>query len=307
MMQSQRRKSAGMTKAAAKAQLRLIPSDDGLDAQVNELMELIQTTPPNSPSVVMDLSPELCRWVLDNLNTHNRKPRHAKIKVMRGNAVNGRFMLTGDTIKFGTNGILLDGQNRLNAIMRAGVSAKTHVVFGLDPEIFKVEDTGTSRTGGDTFIVAGVKDGALVAKAVRWLWIFNTPSTDRSVTVANDELIDYYQQRVNRDFLLDCIAQAKLVSRVIPTGTLAAMLYLMGKSDREMLKIFAHDLEKGERGAGVLLKRIGDLKTNSGGRLKETYITALTFIAWNAYRTKNAKVTARMLRWTELEAHPMIE
>jgi hypothetical protein len=66
-------------------------------------------------------------------------------------------MLTGDTLKFGTNGDLLDGQNRLRACITSGIPMQTRVVFGIDPVAFKYLDTGTVHTSGDTFKVAGVR------------------------------------------------------------------------------------------------------------------------------------------------------
>jgi hypothetical protein len=59
----------------------------------------------------------------------------------------GSFSLTGDTIKFGTDGLLKDGQNRLAAVVRSGVSLSTHTVFGIEPLLFDRMDIGKNRTG----------------------------------------------------------------------------------------------------------------------------------------------------------------
>jgi hypothetical protein len=219
---------------------------------------------------------------------------------------NAFWVLEGSTLKYGTNGELLDGQNRLRAGLLADVPLTTHVVFGVDPAAFKVLDSGTVRTSGDTFKVAGVPNAEIAGKATRWLLIFADPKMDRSVSVPNAELFEHYQKRVNKTSLELGIADAKKVSRVIPTGALAAMLYLFERKDAKLARIFAHDLEKEVRGGRTLLTRLRNLRRDNGGRLNEKYVTAFTVMTWNSYRSGGA-LRGTQLKWTDAEPHPTIE
>lgn len=285
---------------------KLITATTALTDALRTLEELIQTTPPGAPSVVMEFSPEVAHEVLENRNDNNRKQRPNKIKRFAADLTDGFWILTGDTIKFGSNGNLLDGQNRLRACVASGVALLTHAVFGIDPVAFKYLDSGTVRTSGDTFKVAGVPNAEIAGKASRWLMIFATPDVNRSIIVPNAELFEFYQKRVNKDQFERAIADAKKVSRMIPTGTLAAMLYLFERMDPKTAKLFAHDLEKETRGGRTLLVRLRNLRKETAGRVNEKIVTAFTVMMWNGYR-KGTPLRASQLKWTDAEPHPVIE
>jgi hypothetical protein len=284
---------------------QLLDASASLADQLRVLDELIQTTPEGAPSIVETLSCELIEEVLKTRNGHNRSQRTNKIRQFMRSMQDGRFPLTGDSVKFGSNGELLDGQNRMKAALLCGIPLRTHVVFGVDPAAFRFIDSGAGRTGGDTFQVAGVANHHLVSQAVRWLMIFDSPSMNRGVTVSNDDLFEHYRKHVNKDLMDRCVTAARRVRRTLPKGSLVAMLYLFTKKDDRMTKVFVHDLEKQVRGAQALLRRVDNLRSQTGSRVKETVITALTVMAWNGYRAGRL-LTGPQLRWTDDLPHPEI-
>lgn len=284
----------------------LITATMALTEQLRLLEQLISTTPKGASSVVLSITPELAHEILEQRNHNNRKPRATKIRRFASDLAEGSWVLTGDTIKFGTNGELLDGQNRLRGCVTAGVAIETHVVFGIDPVAFKYLDSGTVRTSGDTFKVAGVPNAEIAGKATRWLMIFENPKMDRGTTIPNAELFEHYQKRINKDQLQRSITSAKKVSRLIPTGTLTAMLYLFERKDDKLARIFSHDLEKMIRGGRTLLTRLRNIRRDNGGRLNERYATAFTVMTWNAYR-RGETIRGSQLKWTDAEPHPDIE
>jgi hypothetical protein len=267
---------------------------------------LIKTTPRDHPTVVLDITPEIAQQILEERNSNNRNKRPAKIKRFSADMSAGLWTVTGDTIKFGDTGELQDGQNRLRACLNSGVPFRTHVAFGIDPAAFKVLDSGAGRNGTDTFVVAGVRSAEVVSRAVRWLMIFENPRIDRGLSVPNATLFEYHQQRVNKDMLQEAIRLAKLVRRTLPTGSLAAMFYLFARKDPAMAKIFAQDLEKGLRSAKHLLAKIDHLRTQTGSRVNERLITALTVQCWNSYRAGTPINSKSALKWTDDMPHPTI-
>jgi hypothetical protein len=292
--------------------------DDTLDIarQVEILNELIATTPPDSPSVVLTITPELAKIILETRNGNNRKKRANKIKRFALYMADHQWPLTGDTLKFGATSIseagvviggdLLDGQNRLAACLLSGEPFQTHCVFGIDPVAFKVLDSGAVRTSGDTFTVAGVPNPAVAAAATRWLMIFNDPKLSRSSTIANPDLFAYYVGHTNKDRLQQQIQRAKKVRRTIPVGSLTALLYLFTRKDPDMAKIFAHDLEKGVRSAKVLLAEFDRIRSTTGSRVHENHCISLVIMCWNAYRTDVPLRTKAQLKWTDGTAYPTI-
>src|SRR3954467_7399425 len=102
-----------MTMTETKQATTLIETTMELVDQISMLEHLIATTPADSPSIVIQVSPELARHILETRNDANRHLRPIKIKRFADDLTSGLWVVTGDTLKFGMNGVLLDGQNRL--------------------------------------------------------------------------------------------------------------------------------------------------------------------------------------------------
>jgi hypothetical protein len=147
----------------------------------------------------------------------------AKIKKYAADLANGLWGLTGDTIKFGTDGMLKDGQNRLSACLRVGKPMISHVVFGIDPQLFARMDIGKNRTGGDVFAIAGISYAGHVAATVRWLLILTGPDpSDRGAQFSNEDLLKAYREQFDADKLERSIQSALAVRKTChhPVGPL---------------------------------------------------------------------------------------
>jgi hypothetical protein len=75
---------------------------------------------PPGTSVVIEIDPKTAKAILDTRNGKNRPAKPNKVQQFAADMAKDRWGLTGDTIKFGTNGHLLDGQNRLSASAKVG-------------------------------------------------------------------------------------------------------------------------------------------------------------------------------------------
>ena len=94
------------------------------------------------------ITPSLAAHYL-NANVSNRKLRRTAVDYLAGCIDRDEFQTTHQGIAFSSDGELLDGQHRLNAIIKADKPVKMMVTNGLDPELFKVTDVGLKRTYGD--------------------------------------------------------------------------------------------------------------------------------------------------------------
>src|ERR1700691_3954015 len=113
---------------------RGIKASMAFQQQVEALKELIAQPP--GPSHVIEWSPKLAEHVLTELNPKNRPRKPGKIKQYAADISNKAWGVTGDTIKFGSDGLLKDGQNRLSACVRVNKPFTSHTVFGIDPALF---------------------------------------------------------------------------------------------------------------------------------------------------------------------------
>lgn len=100
-------------------------------------------------------------------NKVNRPIRDRKVTQFTRDMVNGNWRLTGEGIKFGQSGNLLDGQNRLWAIIESGCTVTMFVVRGLEDDTQSVMDSGTARTASDNLGMAGYKNSAILAAIAR--------------------------------------------------------------------------------------------------------------------------------------------
>src|SRR5262249_33046548 len=63
--------------------------------------------PPHT-SVIIEIDPKTAEGILADRNAGNRPPKPNKVQQFAADMTRNRWGLTGDTIKFGTNGRLLD-------------------------------------------------------------------------------------------------------------------------------------------------------------------------------------------------------
>ncbi len=92
-------------------------------------------------------------------NKANRSLKQAAIRNYARDVANGDWQLSPQGISFYENGNLADGQNRLHAVIRAGVPVDFYVTYGV-PKESTIQDRGVSRTTTDVFKMAGKSNTA---------------------------------------------------------------------------------------------------------------------------------------------------
>ena len=102
----------------------------------------------------MTITPELAQEWLDRGGT-NRKITQRRIDAMAAAIQRGEWRLTGEAIKLDAEGRVRDGQNRLHAIVQAGMPVTSVVACGVDEDAFDVMGTGRSRNAADVLHIHG--------------------------------------------------------------------------------------------------------------------------------------------------------
>lgn len=92
-------------------------------------------------------------------NVKNRRVKQPVVARYATDMANGKWKQdTGETIKISENGVILDGQHRLLAIVKSNVSLYFHVAYDVPDDSFDVIDTGSVRNASDAFVVYGIKN-----------------------------------------------------------------------------------------------------------------------------------------------------
>lgn len=151
----------------------------------------------------VDVTPKIAeQWLTKNLK--NRKITELTVESYARDMKKGFWAETGDTIKFDEEGILIDGQQRLNAIIYSGSTQKLLVVRGIKKTFFdghlvqETIDRGRPRSPGDNLKIAYGYDYA-TAKASIALWIayLCIQKQVKLTTSQTYEILNIYKEEVN--------------------------------------------------------------------------------------------------------------
>ena len=121
----------------------------------------------SQPFELCRITPGLARDFLSKNVAHNRRLKPAKIAAFARDMENGKWRITHQAIAFDWNGELVDGQNRLSAIIKSKTTIEMWVYRGLNPDDFTVLDSGTARGAHDFLHRHGFANSTAVAAAAR--------------------------------------------------------------------------------------------------------------------------------------------
>lgn len=118
---------------------------------------------------MITITPELAAEYLRK-NTGNRPQRPAQVRYFEEQLRSGRARSTHQGIAFDTNGMLQDGQHRLQAIVNTGIAWTLPVFTDCAPENFNVIDSGSKRTLADLLSIRGYKNTKHLAAVTTLAW-----------------------------------------------------------------------------------------------------------------------------------------
>lgn len=156
---------------------------------------------------VIEVTPELAAKWLEG-NTHNRALRPAAVERYAADMLAGRWGLTHQGIAFDDNGVLLDGQHRLWAIIEANMSIKFRVFFNESPSARWFTDTGNPRKNVDVLALTG-ESGAVTEPHLATIRFMLAGPSARSVRRSPSEEADQYgRHREAVDFALKYLGRS---------------------------------------------------------------------------------------------------
>jgi len=155
-------------------------------------MMMKDTTEEKMKAQFIEITPDDAREMLE-ANIDNRKVSRAHVATLSRDIANDRWQFNGDPIRFDADGVLLDGQHRLMAVIEANKPIQSLVIRGL-PNASKVTiDTGARRTVGDFFQFRGIADANSVASACRYAMIARHKST-HSRSYSHSEVWEFFNE-----------------------------------------------------------------------------------------------------------------
>lgn len=238
---------------------------------------------------LVDITPEIAATWLKS-NTHNRNFRPAVAASYAADMTAGAWLENGQSIRFATDGTLLDGQHRLTAIRDSGVTIRMLVVRGLPNETQMTMDTGAKRTFADVLRMDGEKWApALAAVCLRvYQWKQGLRKNLKGgARPTHRQLLDTLQEHPEIRRSVE-IADRVRMSGSLTASTAALCHWLFVNIDADDCAFFFARLTDG---AGLMvddpiyaLRRALENLSAGQGKPEEPHVTALMIKAWNFYR-----------------------
>jgi hypothetical protein len=120
---------------------------------------------------VLNVTPELASWFMENNYSNNRKVRATKVSQYASDMKEGRWdkriSMIQDPIIFNTSGYMENGQHRCLACIQSGSSFETRVLFGVyDPDgsLYRSMDNGCVRNTADLVDVPNANSVSALAR-----------------------------------------------------------------------------------------------------------------------------------------------
>lgn len=271
-----------------------------------------------TPMQAQVISPELAQKMLDTMG-RNRTLSDKITKKYMAKLERDEWVLNGETIVFDDEGKLINGQHRLNAIIKTGIPMPTFIVSGIsDTRAFATFDDGKGRSPADTLGLMGIKYPIEKAAIGKFLMLWDTLddkkqypqksylryqfSNKQLASFIRESGIDYKIQRIldifkGTQLFLSCPAGSMLVAGLIAINDVNPV---MGESFMKELLYGGMD----EGNPVLLLKQRFLFKTSGKKRSSEadkTEMLALMFKTFNLW-VKGKKI--KTLRWRQEGEYP---
>lgn len=267
---------------------------------------------PKVETTVETITPAKAAGYLERNQNNRPMSRSALATVVRA-LNNGHWRLTHQGIAFDADGILLDGQTRLTAIVQTGVTVPMMVTRGLDRDAFTVLDRGKGRTGGDAFAICGEAHYNVISAAARLLWqdILYDGRMDMAFPAEskpdNDDLLALVGEHPR---LRDSVARTVngYVKGMPAASWRAWMHYRMSQKNGVQADTFWTQVRDGaempaKHPVMVLRMRFHRMHEQMGRR-RPVEIAAPTILAWNVLRSGRLATSAQQLTWQLTKQHP---
>lgn len=255
-----------------------------------QVQRMIQASPET-------ITPMLAKSWLQK-NEINRKINEPHVTQLVREMKAGNFRVNGDTIKFGKDGRLLDGQHRLTAVVKSGVTIKSYVLRNLSNDSFKFIDIGRNRTAGDVLSIEGITNATTMAAMAKFIISYRSGAYAQAIGISSNrgakkvtnfdvsEFISNHKKSMVESYEFGNNRRANLL---VTSTVISSLHYIFKKLDHEKANEFCQSFSDG----------VNLAKTSPIYALRERFIVnerkkykmpnyekvALIIKAWNAFRS----------------------
>ncbi len=198
---------------------------------------------------VVTITPEVAsQWL--KANTMNRPVRRKQVAFYADEIKRGDWVVNGQAIVIAENEDILDGQHRLLAVIDAGCSIQSLVVYGVDKAAFATMDTGIARSGTDA-LVLNFRDmpvAIVQATAVAAQWCTNLERLNirSKIRLSNTDIIKYVQKHPSLFQCAETLASYPKEARPLSLGIGTALYEIFSRKKEDLADRYMRSLYTGE-------------------------------------------------------------
>lgn len=262
----------------------------------------------NITSQVETITPAIAKSLLENHNEGNRNLREQKVIFYAAQMLRGEWSLNGESIIIDNTGRVIDGQHRLAAIVKSGVTLQVVVVRGVSPDGFTTIDTGLNRTTADVFQMSNICDASYAASVVRKYYLMTTTNTTVISSsssawhggrggrngISNARMVEIYNQHPTefQEFCryAHCLSKKQKLFSTCEIGAIIAYLHINKGHGKEKIytffdTLFQYRVHEGFEEMQAIKKLREKIQKNALANIKMSnrYKQNLLVKVWNAY------------------------
>lgn len=227
----------------------------------------------------------------DDVNADNRRIDWGVVNTYARQMAKGKWTFVGDPIRISTTGNLLDGQHRLNAVVKSGAPQQFVVVSGLEKEARANIDIGRKRTAADVFGMNKIHNAGTAAAVTNLVMRYEMRNVlDTKFVIQTGELLAYFQKEGNGQLIAQGTLAGEQVKRMLPVSpAVTGAIYVAASrvADAFLVNEFynklidGHGLETGDAILAfrnwVIRRKREDLRTK---RAEYFFTLAKTWNSW---------------------------
>lgn len=201
---------------------------------------------------IKKITPKYATELLES-NTSNRPLSEKTVDRYADDMRDGAWQANGDPIRISKSGVLLDGQHRLTALRKSGITISMVIIEGLNDEAFKTIDTGKKRNAADVLAIAGFHNPTITAAAARIVDIIkdkNTPvlyaTLFRSRRMSNQECLNIITDMPGIADAVRVCNKFKFTRKLLSGGAVGDLYYVFALNDKELCEELFQGLETGQ-------------------------------------------------------------
>lgn len=203
------------------------------------------------------MTPEIAAYLIREHNTSNRPVRPGRVKHYKNIILRGEWHLTHQGMAMDSDGVLQDGQHRLQALVDAaeekpGIKVPVPFFVGMDPRNFLAIDEGANRSAMDLFARGGESYGSAIAAIIRLSIAYQAQSPRNMIRerLTNEAVVTYFGEDADEIRICAKISQNNAKKAYTASGPLGAAMYVIRKAcgpDNRYVEAFLSGLLNGTK------------------------------------------------------------